>query len=201
MVGKRNKFRSGFTLIELIITVVAAIILLLGITGILASGIKNFKTMYERVTSDVIRNAYEARSIFDLIVRKSSIKRCDLSNPRNNAYDQVIVYYYSDPTNLGIVEPNRYAQFYRNGSDLILVQGDVRAGTFSTLPVLENPGPSIPIAHNVSSAAGVPGIFSCDGNSVQMVLTLDDESPPNTPDNKLKTLSMTITSTALRHNI
>src|SRR4030042_6806254 len=199
MTENNKHFRSGFTLIELLITAVAAVILLLGITGILASGIKNYKTMYERTTSEVIRNAYEARNIFDTIVRKSSIKRCDLSSPRNGAYDQMIVYYFSDPNNFIILEPNRYARFYRNGSDLILVQGNVI--TFSPVPVLGNPGPPVAIAHSVCFAAGVPGIFSYDGHSVKMVLTLDNENPPNTPDNKLKTLKMTITSTAIRHNI
>ncbi|UCH89479.1 MAG: hypothetical protein JSV49_02180 [Thermoplasmata archaeon] len=201
MVGKQYKFRTGVTLIELLVTIIAAVILLLGITGILASGIKNFKTMYKRTTSDVIRNGYEARSIFDSIVRKSSVRRCDLSSPRNNAYDQMIVYYYSDPDNFFIIEPDRYAQFYLIGSDLVLVQGDVQEGTFSTGPVLINPGPPRVIARNVSFALDVPGIFSYDGRSVQMVLTLDDENPPNPPGNKLETLKMTITSTAIRHNI
>lgn len=201
MVRIQDKFRTGVTLIEVIITIIAAVIVLLGMTGILASWIKNYKTMYERHTSEVVRNAYEARSIFDTIVRKSSIRRIDLSNPREDAYDQMIVYYYSVPTDFFIIEPDKYAQFYRNGSDLILVQGDVQVGTFSTVPVLINPGPPMPIAHNVSFEEGVPGIFSYEGHSVQMVLTLDNENPPNTPDNKLKTLTMTVTSTALRHNI
>ena len=198
MVGKQYKFRTGVTLIELIITVIAGVILLLGMTGILASGIKNYKTMYERVTSEVIRNAYEARSIFDTIVRKSSIRRCDLSSPREDAYDQMIVYYYSDPNNFNIIETDKCAWFYREGSDLILVRGDV---TFSNNVPEYNWGPPVAIAHYVSFAAGVPGIFSYDGHSVQMVLTLDNENPPNTPDNKLKTMIMTVTSTALRHNI
>jgi hypothetical protein len=204
MVGKQNKFKAGVTLIELVVTIIAATIFLLGITAVLASGIRNYKTMYDRLTGEVIRNAYEARSIFDSIVRKSSIRRCDLSNYRENAYDQMIVYYYSDPNNPNnfeiIIDPDRYAHFYRFGSDLILVQGDVEVGTFTTGPVLINPGLPQIIARNVSFASGVPGIFSYDGHSVQMVLTLDDENPPNTPDNKLKTLKMTITSTAIRHN-
>lgn len=198
MVQKQYKFRTGVSLIEVIIAFIAAIILLLGLTGILASGIKNYKTMYERLTSEVIRNAYEARSIFDAIVRKSSIRRCDLSSPREDAYDQMIVYYYSDPINFNIIETDKCAWFYREGSDLILVQGDV---TFSNNVPEYNWGQPVAIAHNVSFVAGVPGIFSYDGHSVQMVLTLDNENPPNTPDNKLKTLKMTITSTSIRHNI
>src|SRR4030042_164398 len=191
MTENNKHFRSGFTLIELLITAVAAVILLLGITGILASGIKNYKTMYERTTSEVVRNAYEARSIFDTIVRKSSIKRCDLSSFRNGAYDQMTVYYFSDPHNFNIIEADKCARFYRNGSDLFLVQGDVP----------DNWGTPIAIAHSVCFAAGVPGIFSYDRHSVKMVLTLDNENPPNKPANKLKTLKMTITSTAIRHNI
>ena len=202
---KNNKFRAGVTLIELVVTVIAAIILILGITGILAGGHKNYATMYTRTTSQVIRNGYEARRIFDRIVRESTIKRCDLDAGGTGLY----VYYYSDPANMIIVNPDRYARFYLSGTDLIMEQGVVANGFFTTIPA---PPPSAPwlsgtgtmvIAQNVdATAASANGIFSVSGSSVRMVLILDNENPPNNTNNtnKLRTLKMTITSTAIRHN-
>ena len=200
-----KKFRNGTTLIELVITVVAAIILILGITGILAAGHRNYNIMYKRINSEVVRNGYEARSIFDRIVRKASVRNCELSNERGDwegTFDKLIVFYYSDPNNPNIVEPDRYAQFYKDPVDpnLVLEQGNIQLGTFSTGPVLENPDSSSVIAKNVSSASDVPGIFSEYGNNgIKMTLTLDDENVGSNA-NVMQTMKMTIASTAIRHN-
>ena len=77
MAGKNKQFSNGFTLIELLITVIAAIALLIGITGILAAGHKLYQTMFRRTTKGVVPDAYSASRTFDLIVRKSTIKRLD----------------------------------------------------------------------------------------------------------------------------
>jgi hypothetical protein len=198
---KNNKFRAGVTLIELVVTIIAAIILIIGVTGILAGGHKNYATMYARTTSQVIRNGYEARRIFDRIVRQSTIRRCDLVAGGTGLY----VYYYSDPANLAIVNPDRYAAFYLSGTDLIMEQGDLANDFLTTIP--PPPPPSLSsgmvIAHNVdSAAASANGIFSVAGSSIRMVLTLDNENLPNNTNNtnKLRTLKMTITGTAIRHN-
>jgi hypothetical protein len=204
MMIKKENFRIGVTLIELMIAILAGIILLVGITGILAAGHKNFWTMYRRTTSDVVRNAYEAKSIFDTITRKSSIRRCDLFGLRNGSYDQIYVYYYATPNNMAITVPDRYAHFYLNvnSKQLMLEQGNV-INNFSieppSLPTLSAATSTMPIANNISLAAGVPGIFSQYGNNgVKMVLTLDNET--GSTAGNMETLKMTITSTAIRHN-
>src|SRR5512135_690841 len=120
MASKKNNLRSGFTLIELMVTVIAAIIVLIGISTMIAAGHRNFNTMYRRTTSDVVRNAYEARIIFDRIVRKSVFERADLASSEN-----LVVYYYSDPANMSLsVFPDRYAMFYKDGSVLRLQEGN-----------------------------------------------------------------------------
>lgn len=195
---KKKHFRKGVTLIELVITILAAIILLIGITGVLAGGIKNYKTMYERTTSDVVRNAYEARRAFDMIVRKSTIKRFDPSNADTTPSNNIYVYYYSNPKNLNIEEPDSYAHFYQNNNrQLILEQGSVTGnfGAYPGLPSLSNPTTTFILAENVSSVT-----FKVFMYSVEMSLVLDNENPPNTPQNKLETLKMTVTSTAILHN-
>jgi Tfp pilus assembly protein PilE len=199
MAPQRHNFRRGFTLVELIITTVAAVIFILGITGILASGIKNYRTMYNRVTSDVVRNAYEAKIIFDRIVRQSTIKRYDPSNADITPSSELYVYYYSDPNNLNIVEPDRYARFYLNDADnsqLMLEQGNV-TGNFGAIP------PSLPSLSATSTYLIAENVYSVTFKvfmySVEMSLILDNEIiPENT--NKLETMRMTVTSTAILHN-
>ena len=80
---KKKYFRSGLSLIELMITVLAAIVLVIGISGMLAAGHIRFNHMFARTTSEVIRNSYEARSIFDKIVRKSVYDYYDQTSLNN----------------------------------------------------------------------------------------------------------------------
>ncbi len=202
MAHKKDNFKRGVTLIELMITVLAVMILVVGISGILAMGHRNYNTMYERVNSEVVRNAYEARRTFDRIVRKSIREHEDL-DPVN--YDDIYVYYYSDPQNMSkYAYPDKYAWFHLANIDdepdmeLVMDTGDLVLDT--TVDPWEwnissgNPSSSI-MAHNVNSVK-----FTIRGASVRMALVLDNENPPNTPQNKLETLKMTVTTTAIRHN-
>jgi competence protein ComGC len=195
MAHRRHNFRRGFTLIEVMITIIAAIILLIGITGILAAGHKNFKTMFRRTSQGVVPDAYAARRAFELIVRKSSIKRLDPSTVYSNPSNQIYVYYYSDPS--FIVEgsiPDKYAHFYLSNRQFILDTGSV-TGNFGAIP------PNLPslaqesrliLANNINSVA-----FTESNHSIQMVLMLDNETGSSDP---LGTLRMTLIATAIQHN-
>jgi hypothetical protein len=210
MLVKRHNLRSAVTLIELLVTIVAATIVLLGITGILASGHKNFRTMYNRINGDVIRNAYEARRIFDRIVRQSSLEDGHIF-----PYEAYFYYYNIPMTSEGQVDidafraiekPNRFAHFYLEGRELKLAEGVVPIGTNLSLPDPPQLSPDSPprtIAYNVdvdAYNANSIELFTNLGSAVRMVLILDNENPPNTPANKRETLEMTVTTTAIRHN-
>ena len=210
MYVKRNNFRSGVTLIELIVTIIAVVIVLLGISGVLASGIKNYQIMYKRLTSDVVRNAYEARRIFDRIVRKSS-----LEDGHIYPYEAYFYYYNIPLTGEGqvdidafraIPQPDRFAHFYLVGRQLLLEEGPVPPGTDLSLPDPPSLTPDLPtrtIAYNVDTDEyddNSIDLFTNLGSAVRMVLILDNENPPNTPVNKRETLEMTVTTTAVRHN-
>ena len=197
MILQRYKFRRAVTLIELMITVLAVMILVVGISGILAAGHKNYNTMFERVNSDVVRNAYEARRIFDRIVRKSIIEYVEINEGR----DDLTVFYYSDPNDLTLATlPDRYARFYtvENGEDneLIVVTGVLNLVItddewfWNKEDVLN----TLTVAHNVDLVE-----FVIDGLSVRMELLLNNENVPQNT-NKLETLKMTVTTTAIRHN-
>jgi hypothetical protein len=197
MILQRYKFRRAVTLIELMITVLAVVILVVGISGILAAGHKNYNTMFERVNSDVVRNAYEARRIFDRIVRKSIIEYVEINEGR----DDLTVFYYSDPNDLTLATlPDRYARFYtvKNGEDneLIVVTGVLNLVItddewFWNKEDILN---TLTVAHNVDLVE-----FVIDGVSVRMELLLNNENVPQNT-NKLETLKMTVTTTAIRHN-
>ena len=190
--SKKIKTRKAITLVELMITVIAMMILIVGISGILAQGHKNYNMMYERTNSEVVRNAYEARRIFDRIVRKSTIKEPNGFFSTNDLY----VYYYSNEVlkNLGTpmpAIPDKYARFNLIGKELWLETGDLVSGTWN--PDTSN-ATTQKIAYNVSSVE-----FIVHGVSIRMVLRLDNESEPQNT-NKLETLKMTVTTTAIRHN-
>ena len=193
MIMRKYKVKRAFTLIELMVTIVAAIVLIIGISAMIAQGHRGYNRLYKRVTSEVVRNAYEARVVFDAIVRKSSIKRCDFSNGNNTVY----LYYFSNPQDLTIEDPDRYARFYLSGTDLMLDHGEVTGG-FETpqpgLPSLSPTGTKV-LARNLTVPEA--GIFSMQGAAVRMVLTLDNNSDTI---NKIETLKMTVTTTAIRHN-
>jgi hypothetical protein len=188
----KKNFRSGITLVELIITILAAVILILGISGILAAGHKNFKTMFGRTTSDVVRNAYEARIIFDKIVRKS------IGGPNYilSGNNDLTVYYYSDP-NVSI--PDKYSRFYLTNNDsdpdteMVVASGDLDTSTTGNLWDTTGSTTVLTVAHNVSSLK-----FTVMGDAIRMDLVLNNKTGSDKP---LETLEMKVTTTALRHNM
>ena len=200
MVIRNRKTRRAVTLVGLMVAMVAAAVLVISTLLILALGHTGYRTFYGRVHSEVIRNAYEARRAFDVTVRKSSIRRCDLLNGNNEVY----VYYYSNPQDPGIQDPDNYARFYLtpDGTELWMEQGDVVTGTFNTsapnLPGLTNSVARV-LAHDV--IAPESGTFSRQGASVEMVLTLDNETDAVAGVmSKMEALIMTVTTTAIKHN-
>jgi len=205
MTTRKQKIRRGLTLVELMITVLAVMILVVGISGILAAGHKNYNIMFKRVNSDVVRNAYEARRTFDRIVRQASVRRCDLLSSGNEIY----VYYFSAPNNLGLVFPDRYAKFYlvSNGSDsdLFLDNGVVGAN-FNDIPPPDIEDLDLTLTSQIKLAGNVVaptnGIFSINGNSIQMSLILDNEEKDNSGNEiqGLETLKMTVTTMGIRRN-
>jgi len=201
MSEKNRHFRSGITLIELLIAAIAAAILVVGITGILAAAHQNFKSMLKRTSQGVVPDAYVAQKAFDRFVRKSSIKRYDPSTADVTPSNDLYVYYYSNPQDLIREEPDSYAHFYLpNGTTTLMLQTGNVEGNFGRNPAIGLPDLSPPtgtflLAENVTSVT-----FKVFMYSVEMTLVLDNENPPSTPANKLETLKMTVTSTALLHN-
>jgi len=212
MAALKHNSRRAFTLVEVLVTALAALILIIGISAMLFYGQRGYNTMYRRVHSEVVRNAYEARSVFDAVVRKSIWRRYDPAPPApvDEPYigNQLCVYYYTDPADPAPTNnlPDRYAYFHLEGTNLILEQGPVNFAALPPqdldIPSLPNPdkGPMV-LARNVSNAErGIP-VFSKQGAALRMILVLDDETDPaENVYSGTQTLKMIVTTTAIRHN-
>jgi hypothetical protein len=216
MATRKYNHRRAFTLVEVLVTAIAAVILILGLSAMLFYGQRGYNTMFRRINSEVVRNAYEARSVFDAIVRKSTVERCDIRSVVG-INDKIYLYYYYDETQpdapspepidrydyMFPAQPNRFAIFYLQGTNLMLEQGPILPlGTplFSLVPEdLDGTGEYLPmlLAKNVESCQ----FRNTGSSSVQMVLTLNDEDDP-APNvySGTQTLKMVVTTTAIRHN-
>jgi len=170
MLKKKLTVRHGFTLIELVVAMVAAVIVIIGIGAILADSQRSWHRMYNRVYSDVVVDSYVARKRFDVVIRKASSENFLL----DDAGSWIEVYYYADG-NSAVVD--RYARFYESDDD---DQLNVEYGKLNPRETLTTQT----VCENVSDC-----IFKRAGRSAQMILTLDNGSQ-----------TATVTSSAVMHN-
>ena len=166
--NKRIANRKGFSLLELMMATTLACIVVVGVGVVLVDSQRGWNAMYTRTYSDVVTDAHVARRTFDRVVRNASSQGALLDDYGN----WVEVYYYSDP-NSAIVD--RYTRFISSNSQLTIEYGVVEPRQTSNTEIL---------CENVSSC-----VFKLAGNSVQMVLTLDDGSQ-----------NATIVASAVTHN-
>jgi len=171
----RKTKRPGFSLIELMVTILIASIVLLGLANIMADAHRGYGKMYERIHGDVVNDAYVARLRFDKICRRARAGTAvvDTSVP------SLQVLYYATPNMDGDADlpPDRYAEFYLSGTDLMLDTG-ITPGT-----------PTAPPETVASNVIELQFSAPLDGKSVQMVMTLSDSDH-----------SMTVTCGSIMHN-
>ena len=217
MAAHKYNHRSAFTLIEVLVTAMAAVILIVGLSAMLFYGQRGYNTMYRRINSEVVRNGYEARRVFDAIVRKSTIERCDILSP-DDIYGDIYLYYYYDETAplapapepldryhyMIPAQPDRFARFYVKDTsasgqlELYVMRGLIPPGVpLFALDPTSLQGPEMLLAKHVVSCK-----FNTTGTgSVQMILTLNDEDDPEDYIySETQTLKMVVTTTAVRHN-
>ena len=151
---KRMNLRSGgFTLIELMMTMVIGMIVILGLGVMMADTQSGWNKMYNRVYADAVSDGYVAKIKFDKIVRKASRSKF-LVDP---AGTWVEVYFYSDLT---ATVPDRYTRIYDTGGTLVAETG--RIDPRETLD-------TDTICSNVTNC-----LFLASNGSVQMKVDLDD---------------------------
>jgi hypothetical protein len=165
--------RKGLTIIELMLASGISAIVILGFGMLLVDSHRGWNRMYSRTYSDVVNDAHAARRRFDSVVRSASNQGILLDE--FGAW--VEVYYYSDPN---VADLDSYARFYTsdNGTEKQLM---IEYGELDPRQTLITET----LCGNVSSC-----IFKTSGNSVQMILSLDDGSQ-----------STTVVASAVLHNL
>lgn len=178
MDNKINKNRSGFTLMELMVTILIASFVFMGVAIVIADGVRGFKRMNLRVHGDVVNDAYFARLIFDKTCRQARAGSAELNKISTPSLR--VLYYSVTPS--ATEEPDRYAEFYLNDNSktLFLEKGSYDPNSGST-----NYISTTKVARNVEEL----NFTEMHYKSVQMVMTLKNEDH-----------SMTIICGSVLHN-
>jgi hypothetical protein len=157
----KNKARNrcGFTIIEVMVASVMAVIITFGLAVVLSDAHRGWNTMYNRAYSDVVTGSHIAARTFDGIVRKSSIELSQFTA------DEVTACYYADSNSVVI---DRYSRFYISDSNVLCVEYGQYNGQVKP-PEYTPEGDPVTICGNVSFCS-----FMKNGRSMQMVLTLDN---------------------------
>jgi hypothetical protein len=90
----KKYFRTGLTMVELMITILISTIVFAGIGVAMVDGQKSYSRMYERTQGEVVTDAYVAKATFNRICRKASITRCLPTIGNLGSFAEV--YYYND---------------------------------------------------------------------------------------------------------
>ena len=159
MIKKRPRAPRGFTLVELMITMVIMIVVGLAIGVVIVDGQTGWNNMYNRLNADVVTDGYVARKKFDVVMRSASRGQSLVDGDG----DWIEVYSYASPSSAKV---DRYSRFYVSDGDLNLEYGQVDPRV--TLSVET-------ICGNVSDCT-----FKQVGTSTQMTLTLDNGTQTNT---------------------
>jgi len=180
-----SKIRFGVTLVELMVTILIAMLVMAGIGVAMIDSVKSFPLMKERAHGSVVTDAYVAKAAFDRFCRKASIK---FSLPSiGHVASSATVLYYNDANSPGL---DRYAAFSLNSgkpNELWVTYGQcsVAGGIMTPIgtPSTER------LATTVDTSISNPLLFTADVADMVMVLRLNKGNQ-----------AMTVTSAAVRHN-
>lgn len=158
--NKKSHIASGgFTLVELIITIIVMSIVVSAIGVVIVDSQRCWRVLYDRINSDVVTDGYVARKKFDAVMRRASGEIILIDNDG----DWIEVYYYADDSSTVV---DRYARFYEADGALNMEYGQLNPRTTSDVET---------VCGNVSDCT-----FKQFGRSAQMMLTLDDGTQKNT---------------------
>lgn len=159
--AKCRNSRSGFTTVELIVSVTVVMIAALSVGTVIAHSSKAYHVEYEKANADVVTDAYVSRRLFDSLIRKAANSDVVIAVDGSTAE----VRYYNNDVSTYL---DRYARLYTSNGNmeieygLINSSGNKQTTSFST------------VCGNVSSC-----LFRRTGNSIRMILTLDDGDKNN----------------------
>jgi Flp pilus assembly pilin Flp len=147
--------RRGVTAIEAIIATVILVIVMIGVSSVLAQCQRNWNRMYNRVYSDVVVESYLAKIMFDSVISKSSATGIQI-DPDNQWIE---VNYYADDASTVL---DRYAKFYFEQGVLYVEHGQLSPKQPFSIAI---------VCSHVSNCS-----FRHNGKAAHMLLTLDNGS-------------------------
>ncbi len=168
MLLSKAKHKKGFTLVELMVAISISFIVVLGIGVMMIDTHRGWRLMYDRVHGAVPTDVKSAIAAFDSIVRKSSASSGAIGTGGSSA----TLYYYQNSTSYSVEEPDAYAKFYFDNTDL-----KVDYGLIDSSGNLLSADSTVVLASNVDTQNSG---FAVTGRSVQMTLRLDDSSESST---------------------
>lgn len=150
----------GFTLIEMLVAIVASSILILCVGTLLASSQQQFNRINNRVNGSIATDGLAAQRTFDAICRKSSWRKCELDISGSD----LTLYYYRTGSSSSI--PEKYARFHLIGEQLVVDNGDLKSGQW--IPDTSSTPARMVLADQVENVQ-----FTVQDQSISMVLTFD----------------------------
>lgn len=157
--NKNDYHHRGLTLVETAIAGVVFVIVMVGVSSVLADSQRLWNTMYNRTYSNVVIHGHLTKKMFDASMRKASEKTLQIDSDGRWIEAQ----YYSDDT---AAQPDRYVRFTYVGGALFAEHGQVEPReqlSFHTL------------CDNVTRC-----VFKQSGRSVHMLLTINDGAQTQT---------------------
>ena len=85
---------DAFTLTELMVAILLAVIVLLGVASVIADAQKGFNRIYNKVNVGIVPEGYVAELEFDSAVRKAVINRAD-GEGENSQIENIILSLYN----------------------------------------------------------------------------------------------------------
>jgi prepilin-type N-terminal cleavage/methylation domain-containing protein len=151
--------RKGFTLIELVIGLLMASVLTVTLAVVLMDSQRGWNYTYGISKKDIAIDDHIAKLTFDSVIRKGSAGHVTVGS----LGQWVETCYYAAPAS---TELDRYCRLYRSDESLIIEHGQLDPKEASQ---------SSTVCGNVADC-----LFTRTGRSVQMVLTLVEESTQKT---------------------
>ena len=155
MLKNRIAHPKAFTIVELMVATLVALIVFLGVGFAVSDSHQSWNALYSRVYSDVVSDACVARRRFDAVVRNAAEEFCWV----DSTGDWLEVCYYADANS---ITADRYARFFTANGQLNIEYGNVDPR--ETLSIQT-------ICGNVQDC-----VFKTGDRSAEMILTLNNGS-------------------------
>ena len=151
---KRNPSSSGFTIVELMMSMTILGIIGAAIGVVIVDSQRSWSTMYDNLNSDFSSGGIAARNKFDSVMRKASGDSLSIDTEG----DWIQIYYYASEESTTV---DRYGKFYVSDDDL-----NYEYGTLDPEAEIDTEV----VCDSVSNCK-----FRQSGQSVQMILVLDND--------------------------